>query len=114
MAADNTGQVHGGKTWTLFGADGKPYQSTAPGTLGGYRAGKRYGRLDCRAARQAMARGGNAGSHGDTYVKNRVFFLDEATAIQAGYRPCGVCLPAQYAAWKAGQHTQLPHKPGKT
>jgi len=36
------------------------------------------------AALRALARGG--------YLANRVFFLDEATAIAAGYRPCEVCL----------------------
>jgi methylphosphotriester-DNA--protein-cysteine methyltransferase len=41
---------------------------------------------------QAIARGG--------YVKQRVFFADEASAIAAGYRPCAVCMPAEYAAWK--------------
>jgi hypothetical protein len=79
--------------WTLIGPDGKPYQSDVPGALGGHRAGKRYGLLDCRAALQAIARGG--------YVKNRVFFLDEATVVQAGYRPCAVCLPQQYSDWKS-------------
>lgn len=79
-------------SWTLIGADGKPFQSTVPGTLGGYRRNKLYGRFDCRAALQAIARGG--------YVKHRVFFLDEATAVAAGYRPCAVCMPAEYADWK--------------
>lgn len=79
------------KVWTLIGADGKPYESSAEGALGGHRGGKIYGLLDCRAALQAIARGG--------YVKHRVFFLDEATAIAAGYRPCGVCLPEKYASW---------------
>jgi hypothetical protein len=83
------------RTWTLIGADGRPYQSDVPGTLGGHRGGKRYGRLDCRAARRAIAQGG--------YVAQRVFFLDEASAIQAGYRPCAVCLPQRYAAWKAAR-----------
>lgn len=83
------------KTWTLIGADGKPYQSDVRGTLGGHRGGRIYGRLDCRAARNAIARGG--------YVKARVFFVSEAAAIAAGYRPCAVCMPAQYAAWKAAQ-----------
>ena len=78
------------RRWTLLNADGKPYQSPVPGQFGGHRAGKRYGRLDCRAALQAIARGG--------YVKNRVFFADEATAIRAGYRPCAVCMPERYAA----------------
>ncbi len=83
------------KTWTLSGPDGVPYTSDVPGTLGGYRRGKIYGRFDCRSALAAIAGGG--------YVKHRVFFLDEATAISAGYRPCAVCLPGQYAIWKAAQ-----------
>jgi methylphosphotriester-DNA--protein-cysteine methyltransferase len=78
--------------YTLLGADGRPYQSATAGTLGGYRRGRVYGRLDCRAALRAIARGG--------YVKQRVFFADEPTAIAAGYRPCAVCLPEQYARWK--------------
>lgn len=39
------------KTWTLLGASGKPYDSPIPGTLGGHRRARIYGRLDCRAAR---------------------------------------------------------------
>jgi hypothetical protein len=78
----------------LVGADGAVYESDRPGTLGGHRRSKIYGRLDCRAARQAIARGG--------YVRQRVFFADEPTARAAGYRPCAVCLPERYAAWKAG------------
>ena len=80
------------KTFTLLGPDGKPYSSALPGNYGGHRGGKLYGRLDCRAALQAIARGG--------YVNQRVFFADEATAIAAGYRPCAVCMPQAYAAWK--------------
>ncbi len=83
------------KPFTLVGPDGKPYPSTVPGTLGGHRGGKLYGRLGCRAALQAIARGG--------YVKRRIFFADEATAIAAGYRPCAVCMPQEYAAWKKSQ-----------
>jgi methylphosphotriester-DNA--protein-cysteine methyltransferase len=45
------------------------------------------------------------------YVKHRVFFVDEATAIRAGYRPCGVCLPVQYAKWK--QATVSSNESGK-
>lgn len=81
------------RSWTLVGRDGKPFASERPGTFGGHRRGKLYGRLDCRAALQAIEQGG--------YVKYRVFFLDEATAIAAGYRPCAVCMPEAYAAWKA-------------
>ena len=67
--------------------------SPTPGTLGGHRKGKIYGRLDCRAARQAIARGG--------YRAERVFFLDEPSAIAAGFRPCAVCMREEYARWKA-------------
>lgn len=81
--------------FTLLGPDGKPYASPTPGTLGGHRGSRLYGRLNCRAALQAIARGG--------YVKSRVFFADEATAITAGYRPCAVCMPREYAVWKKAQ-----------
>jgi len=80
------------KTYTLLGADRKPYVSETPGTYGGYRKSKIYGRMDCRAALRAIAKGG--------YVKERVFFADEQTAIAAGFRPCAVCLPKEYAVWK--------------
>ena len=79
-------------TWRLVGADGKPYESACPGTVGGYRRSGIYGRLDCPAARRAIARGG--------YRANRVFFLDETTAIAAGYRPCAVCRAEAYARWR--------------
>jgi methylphosphotriester-DNA--protein-cysteine methyltransferase len=79
--------------WTLLGSDGRPYSSATPAMLGGHRAGRIYGRLDCRAALQAIARGG--------YRAQRVFFADEQTAIAAGYRPCAVCMPEEYARWKA-------------
>jgi hypothetical protein len=81
-----------GAGYTLIGADGRPYRSSVPGTVGGHRRGRRYGRLDCPAALRALARGG--------YVRDRVFFADPATARAAGYRPCAACLPAEYAAWK--------------
>lgn len=80
------------KAWRLIGPDGKPCLSDQPGTLGGHRRSRIYGRLDCPAALRAIARGG--------YVAHRVFFLDEAHARAAGYRPCGVCLPTAYASWK--------------
>ena len=37
------------------------------------------------------------------YVKQRVFFADERTAIAAGFRPCANCLPEKYRAWKASR-----------
>jgi methylated-DNA-[protein]-cysteine S-methyltransferase len=82
----------GQRSWTLIGADGKPYESPTPGTLGGHRRSKGYGRLDCRAALHWIAKG--------HYVKHRVFFADEETAVAAGYRPCAVCMPERYAEWK--------------
>jgi hypothetical protein len=81
------------RTWKLIGRDGKPFASNVPGTLGGHRGSRIYGRLDCRTALLAITRCG-------AYVTRRVFFLDEATAVAAGYRPCAVCLPEAYAAWK--------------
>ena len=87
-------RVGQGGDYTLIGVDGLPYASPVPGTIGGHRRGRLYGRLDCPAALRALANGG--------YVRERVFFLDVATARAAGYRPCAVCLPTEYAAWKRG------------
>ncbi|MDH4656236.1 Ada metal-binding domain-containing protein [Pseudomonas sp. JS3066] len=78
--------------WTLLDADGRPYASPAPGALGGHRRTRIYGRLDCPTALRTIARGG--------YVKERVFFLDEATAQAAGYRPCARCMKEAYREWK--------------
>jgi methylphosphotriester-DNA--protein-cysteine methyltransferase len=80
-------------TYTLLGADGRPYESDVRGKWGGHRRTRVYGRLDCPSALRAIARGG--------YVRHRVFFADEATAIAAGYRPCAVCCPDRYQEWKA-------------
>jgi methylated-DNA-[protein]-cysteine S-methyltransferase len=85
--------VSGRRTYTLLGPDRRPYESALPGTLGGHRGNKVYGRLDCAGARRWIAKG--------HYVRQRVFFADEATAIAAGYRPCANCLPERYAAWTA-------------
>ncbi|MDI6934692.1 MULTISPECIES: Ada metal-binding domain-containing protein [Enterobacterales] len=82
-------------SWTLLGSDGKPYESRTPGRLGGHRRNKIYGRMDCPAALRALAKG--------HYVKHRVFFADEMTAIAAGYRPCGTCMKEKYREWKASQ-----------
>jgi methylphosphotriester-DNA--protein-cysteine methyltransferase len=78
--------------YTLVGPDGRPYESETPGTLGGHRRTRIYGRLDCPGAQRAIARGG--------YVKNRVFFRDERDAIAAGFRPCAVCMPDAYREWR--------------
>jgi methylphosphotriester-DNA--protein-cysteine methyltransferase len=29
-----------------------------------------------------------------------VFFSDEATAMAAGFRPCGACMRQRYTEWK--------------
>jgi methylphosphotriester-DNA--protein-cysteine methyltransferase len=79
--------------YKLVGVDGKQVLSETPGTLGGHRKNKIYGRLDCAGAARWIAKG--------HYVKQRVFFADEATAIAAGYRPCAGCMPAEYKEWKA-------------
>ena len=92
-------------TWTLTKASGHTYPSVTPGTFGGHRRTHIYGRLDCPAALRAIARSG--------YVQHRVFFRDAATARGAGYRPCAVCLPAEYARWKAGAKRSLkPRRAG--
>ena len=79
------------KNYSLLGRDGRPYQSATPGTMGGYRRNKIYGRLDCPSALSAIAKG--------QYVNHRVFFADEEDAVAAGYRPCGSCLRPKYRQW---------------
>ena len=86
------------KTYTLIDADGKPYQSLTKGTLGGHRKDKIYGTLDCPGAARWIAKG--------HYVKQRVFFADEKTAIAVGFRPCANCLPKKYKEWKAARNLQ--------
>jgi methylphosphotriester-DNA--protein-cysteine methyltransferase len=80
------------RTWRLTGPDGRPYDSAVPGAFGGHARSHIYGRLDCPTARRAIERGG--------YVAHRVFFASESDAVAAGFRPCAVCLPERYAAWK--------------
>lgn len=55
--------------------------------LGGYKKNKIYGLLNCSSGKRMK-------------VENRVFFKDEKEALQAGYRPCGHCLPEAYNIWK--------------
>lgn len=87
------------KTYRLLAADGQSYESTEPGTLGGNRTARIYGQLTCWSARAAIPRG---------YAKHRVFFADEATAIAAGYRPCGHCMKERYAEWSRGPEAGRP------
>ena len=77
--------------YTLIAPNGI-YQSKKAGALGGHSKHKIYGKLDCRSALAALKR--------RKYVKYRVFFANEKMAIQCGYRPCAVCMPKEYKAWK--------------
>ena len=81
------------KPYFITTAKNKQELSAFPGAIGGHKKLKIYGRLDCPSAKKYLAKG--------QYAKNRVFFLDEETAITAGYRPCAICMPEQYAKWKA-------------
>jgi len=78
-----------------MGADKQIHESKTPGKLGGHRKLRIYGRLDCPSALYFIAHG--------HYVKHRVFFKDEATAIAAGFRPCAKCMIEQYKKWKDHQ-----------
>lgn len=83
------------KKYKLINSSGETYLSETPGTLGGHRKHKIYGRLDCPSAKRWIAKG--------KYISNRVFFESEEVAIQAGYRPCAVCMPNEYKKWKEKQ-----------
>jgi methylphosphotriester-DNA--protein-cysteine methyltransferase len=62
-------------------------------TLGGNKQLKIYGTLHCASGKRMK-------------VKNRVFFVSEAEAIHAGYRPCGHCMKAAYNQWKTASRKQ--------
>ena len=78
------------KMYKLLGADGEIYLSEMPGTFGGNKKLKIYGRLDCPSALSTIRR------FPGSYEKSRVFFADEKTALAAGCRPCGNCLREKY------------------
>ena len=80
------------KMYQLVNSQGEHYYSRTPGILGGHRKLKIYGKLDCPSALRYIAKG--------QYVKYRVFFKDEETAIEAGYRPCAKCMKKEYEEWK--------------
>ena len=89
-----------GKKFKLLDENGKQYLSDTPGLLGGHKKLKIYGRLDCPSANRWIEKG--------QYVNYRVFFKDEETAIKAGYRPCGICMPEEYKEWKAMKKIKKP------
>lgn len=84
------------KTYKLIGANGKFYESETKGRFGGHRKDKIYGTLNCKGAARWIAKG--------FYVKQRVFFADEQTAIAAGFRPCWECLREKYKEWKSNKN----------
>lgn len=57
--------------------------------LAGNRKLKIYGRLHCASGKR-MKR------------ENRVFFASAEEAGEAGFRPCGHCMKAEYIKWKNG------------
>ena len=83
----------GPMAYRLMQPDGRTKESATPGKIAGNVTLKIYGRLDCARAIAALPLG---------YARHRVFFADERAAIDAGYRPCGRCMPEQYTIWKAG------------
>ena len=82
---------YGKKEYKLMSINGQ-YLSKIPGTLGGNKKLKIYGKLDCKSALNWIQKG--------KYVSNRVFFEDEEKAKEAGYRPCGICMKKEYQKWK--------------
>ena len=86
------------KLYTLIDIYGKPYKSNIPGQFGGHKKLKIYGKLNCPSALRYIEKG--------QYVKYRVFFADEETAVAAGYRPCGICMREAYIIWK-DSHNKL-------
>ena len=48
---------------------------------------KIYGALACKSGKRMKK-------------ENRIFFIDKAEAIAAGFRPCANCMPLEYAEWK--------------
>ena len=93
---------YGTKTYHLRDEHNKEIESIIPGTLGGNKRLKIYGKLDCPSALRHIEDG--------KYVKHRVFFADEETAIKAGYRPCGVCMKKEYEEWKENHNKKVKKK----
>lgn len=61
--------------------------------LCGHKKLKIYGKLNCQSALLHINDG--------KYIRNRVFFENEQTAIDARYRPCGVCMKKECKKWKS-------------
>lgn len=58
-------------------------------TIAGNRKLKIYGSLQCSSGKRMR-------------TENRVFFVSEKAAREAGFRPCGHCMREAYLVWKEG------------
>ena len=85
---------YGKKEYKLLDINGY-YFSKIPGTLGGNKKLKIYGKLDCPSALGWIRKG--------KYVNNRVFFENEEKAKDVGYRPCGIFMKKEYKIWKVNE-----------
>ncbi len=47
-----------------------------------------YGKLSCSSGKRMK-------------VENRVFFETESQAVEAGFRPCALCMLQKYKVWKS-------------
>lgn len=83
---------YGDKEYKLMDECGNVYLSKIPGTFGGHKKLKIYGKLDCQNAINWINKG--------YYVDNRVFFLNEEVAKSNNYRPCAKCMKKEYNEWK--------------
>ena len=82
------------KKYFLTDSSNHQFLSYEKGRFGGHRKLKKYGKFNCPSALNAIRKG--------QYVKHRVFFADEETALKAGYAPCGNCMKERYKMWKKG------------
>jgi len=82
---------YGKKEYKLLDVNGY-YFSKIPGTLGGNKKLKIYGKLDCYNELNWIKKG--------KYVNFRVFFENEEIAKESGYRPCAKCMRKEYKIWK--------------
>lgn len=85
--------------YKLIDGNGVQYLSDTPGILGGNKKLKIYGKLDCPSANRWIQKG--------YYVQDRVFFASEEDAINAGYRPCAICMKEKYLEWKENQKSLI-------
>jgi len=88
---------HGTKAYKLQSINGE-YFSKIPGTCGGHKKLKIYGKLDCPSALRYIENG--------YYSNNRVFFENYEVANKLGYRPCSICMKKEYEKWKEKTNTK--------